>query len=241
MNNYFIIESDRSVVNQILKNFENFPEFDCIGVSTDYSESIEIILKEMPNLVFLNIDETITNPFAIIKEISSYLNNTPEFIAISNSKEKAYKAIKNDFFDYLIIPLSEFEIRKSTLRFKKKYTTIDKRTICLKSYRDYQYLKTNEILFLKADNNTTDFHMKDGKTICAFKTLKTFEHMLPNNFLRIHKSYMVNIDYVSRINFGKFKCTIKKDNQKIPFTKTYFHNVDLLLKELSESTIVNPN
>jgi len=241
MSSYFIIESDQISINRILKIFENFPEFDCIGVSKSYSESVEIILKETPSLVFVNIDETLTNPFGIIKEIGVYLDNPPEFIAISFSKEKAYDAFKIGFFDYLINPISELEIRKSTLRLKKKRATNLKNTICLKSYKDYQYLKTNEILFLKADNNTTDFHMIDGNTISAFKTLKTFEHMLPDNFLRIHKSYMVNIDHVSRINFGKSKCTIDRLNQKIPFTKTYLQNVDLLLKELSESSIINQN
>ena len=121
MKSFLIIESDQSVVNTILKIFENFPDYNCIGVSRSYTETVDIILKETPNLTFINIDEANTNPFGIINELSQYLNNPPAFIAMSSSKDKAYDAIKNGYFDYLIQPLSEFEIRKSTLRFKKKH------------------------------------------------------------------------------------------------------------------------
>ena len=73
------------------------------------------------------------------------------------------------------------DLRICLKKFQKKYLLQNKKNICLKSYRDYQYLDTDEILYLKADNNTTDFYMKDGNTINAFKTLKTFEAKLPNN------------------------------------------------------------
>jgi DNA-binding LytR/AlgR family response regulator len=127
------------------------------------------------------------------------------------------------------------------LKFKKKHPFKSNKTICLKSYKDYQYLNLDEILFLRADNNTTDFHMNDGSVVNSFKTLKTYESILPKNFLRVHKSYIINSDYVSRVNFGSSKCTLKKHSQNVPFTKTYKDNVDFMINSLTPTTKVQLN
>jgi len=234
---YYIIEKDIATINSIKEVLKDFSDFICIGASGDHQTSMNTILREAPKLVFINIDKVIENPFQLTNEIKQILENVPEFIAISTLKENAYCAIKNSFFDFLLQPLSELEIRKTILKFQKIHLPELKSNICLKSYKDYQYLNTNEILFLKADNNTTDFFMKDGNTIGSYKTLKTFEGLLPDNFLRIHKSYIINSNYVSRINYGKLMCTIKREGYKIPFTKTYMENIEIINKALFQYSL----
>ena len=221
---------------------EDYHEFNCIGVSGEYNHALNFILKETPNLVFIDIDDTFEKPFELVNELNLLFGDYfPVFIAISSSKDKAYEAIKNGFFDFILNPLSELEIRKSILKFLKRNPSIINKNICLKSYKDYQYLNTDEILFLKADNNTTDFYMSDGNIISAFKTLKTFEDVLPENFLRIHKSYIINKNFVSRIQYGKFICTIKKNSYDIPFTKTYIDNIEIMKKALSNNSFQSLN
>lgn len=241
MSNYFIIEREQCVINKIRRVLEDLPEFNCIGFTHDYTESMDFILKEMPDLIFLNVDSVSENPFELVKEINQYLKKDIEFIAISSSKEKTYDAIKTGFFDYLLNPMADLDIRKAVLKFKKKHPIDINKLICLKSYKDYQYIDTDEILFLRADNNTTDFHMNDGNVISAFKTLKTFETILPDNFLRIHKSYIINSNYVSRVNYGSSKCTIKKYRQNVPFTKTYKNNIEFMINSLSSASAVGLN
>ena len=221
---------------------EDYHEFNCIGVSGEYDHALNFILKETPNLVFFDLDNTFEKPFELINELNLLFSDYfPVFIAISSSKEKAYEAIKNGFFDFILNPLSELEIRKSILKFQKRNPAIINKNICLKSNKDYQYLNTDEILFLKADNNTTDFYMSDGNIISAFKTLKTFEDVLPENFLRIHKSYIINKNFVSRIQYGKLICTIKKNSYDIPFTKTYIDNIEIMKKALSHNSFQSLN
>ena len=241
MNNYLIIETEDQVINKIKIVLDDFSNFNCVGYVHDYSECLDVILKEMPDLIFLNVDTTIENPFNLINEASKYLKKDLEFVAISSSKEKAYEAIKCGFFDYLLSPINDLDIRKTALKFKKKHPIKINKTICLKSYKDYQYLNTDEILFLRADNNTTDFHMHNGDSICAYKTLKTFEMCLPKNFLRIHKSYIVNKNHVSRVSYASSNCTIKQYGQNIPFTKTYINNIELMINTLSQSSVLNLN
>ena len=93
----------------------------------------------------------------------------------------------------------------------------------------------------KADNNTTDFYMQDGSLVGAFKTLKSFEGVLPENFLRIHKSYIINKNYISRISYGKGICILKKESYKIPFTKTFIDNVAMINESLVKEALMALN
>ncbi|HEY0046598.1 MAG TPA: LytTR family DNA-binding domain-containing protein [Flavobacterium sp.] len=106
-------------------------------------------------------------------------------------------------------------------------------TICVKSYGDYRFIQADDICYLQADNNSTDLHLNNGEMITAFKTLKHFENVLNSPFIRIHNSYIVNIDYVSRIHTGNSVCYLKNSTIKLPFSKSYKENVDSILQSMA--------
>ena len=105
--------------------------------------------------------------------------------------------------------------------------------ICVKSYGDYRFIEAKDICYLQADNNSTDIHLYNGEMITAFKTLKHFEGVLASPFVRIHNSYIVNIDYVSRIHTGNAVCYIKGTTTKLPFSKSYKENVDSIINSIT--------
>lgn len=105
--------------------------------------------------------------------------------------------------------------------------------ICVKSYGDYRFIEAKDICYLQADNNSTDIHLYNGEMITAFKTLKHFEGVLMSPFVRIHNSYIVNIDYVSRIHTGNSVCYIKNTTTKLPFSKSYKENVDSIINSIT--------
>jgi len=106
--------------------------------------------------------------------------------------------------------------------------------ICVKSYGDYRFINASDICYLEADNNSTDIHISNGEIITAFKTLKHFETVLQMPFVRIHNSYIVNVDYVSRIHTGNSVCYIKDTTIKLPFSKSYKENIDTILLSITE-------
>ena len=106
--------------------------------------------------------------------------------------------------------------------------------ICVKSYGDYRFIEAKDICYLQADNNSTDIHLFNGEMITAFKTLKHFENVLSFPFIRIHNSYIVNIDYVSRIHTGNSVCYIKNTTTKLPFSKSYKENVDAIINSITK-------
>lgn len=106
--------------------------------------------------------------------------------------------------------------------------------ICVKSYGDYRYIDSTDVLYFEADNNSTDIHLNNGEMITAFKTLKHFETVLPSSqFLRIHNSYIINVNQVSRIHTGNTVCYIKNSTTKLPFSKSYKENVDLIISRIA--------
>jgi len=241
VNSYFVIDKNPSSIEAIKTIFNHHSSFSFAGNYNNYDNAMNSILEHKPTLIFIDLDNTLKNPLNFATELNCYTDKAPFIIGLSSSKKLAYDVIKMGFLDYLLKPLKELDIRKSLIRSKNLITNQSMSTVCLRSYKDYQYLNTKEILFLKADNNTTDFHMKNGNIISAYKTLKTFESLLPDNFLRIHKSYIINSEFVSRINYGKLVCSISTSSFNIPFTKTYINNVESINKALSQSSLISLN
>ena len=241
MKQYIIIDKNVETTKKITHAVNRFEDIIFSGSANNENQGLSLIFKTNPDIIFLDIDNTIKNLSEFLLDVSQHLNNQPVFVALSSSKMNAYNAYRHDFFDYLLKPLTELSVYRSISKYRKKYPNDIYEMICLRSNKDYQYLNTDEILFLKADNNTTDFHMKDGSVVGAYKTLKTFENVLPENFLRIHKSYIINSKRISRIHYGKAICIIKNPSYTIPFTKTFIQNIDSINNTLSNKAFIALN
>jgi len=231
---YTILDSQVSSSLKLEKYLSYYNDFELNNIAQNSQDAMSIILKHAPDIVFINLtNEDAQNYFKMVNELHQYLPNMPLFIGYSKTKQYAYDAIKKGFFDYCLIPYTEFDLRKTIFKLRKSHPKEKApTTLCLKTYRDYLYLDTNQILYLQADNNATDFILADGDKVSAYKTLKSFEDKLPSNFVRIHQSYILNSKYISRINYGKGICSLKNDPREIPFSKSYKKRIDELQKVL---------
>lgn len=128
------------------------------------------------------------------------------------------------------VTVAPFTLEKPTIIQQPNQSLV----ICVKSYGDYRYIDSEDVLYFEADNNSTDIHLNNGEMITAFKTLKHFETVLPSTqFLRIHNSYIINVNQVSRIHTGNTVCYIKNSTTKLPFSKSYKENVDLIISRIA--------
>jgi DNA-binding LytR/AlgR family response regulator len=155
----------------------------------------------------------------------------PEIISPDENQEIA--DVQPTIGAELILPVLEAPQAEQTENIKP---SLDEKPliICVKSYGDYRFINASDICYLQADNNSTDIHLNNGEMITAFKTLKHFETVLHSPFVRIHNSYIVNIDYVSRIHTGNSVCYIKNTTTKLPFSKSYKENVDAILNSITK-------
>lgn len=199
---------------------------------------------------------------ALINELYRYLNVIPQIIVTTSKKDFAFEAIQYQVADYLLKPLARIDFVKLVLKLKKTVVVQEKTTVvespikeeeskatfaleheastiaeplilCIKSYGDYRYIDARDICYLQADNNSTDIYLNTGEVVTAFKTLKHFENVLTYPFVRIHNSYIVNSSLISRIHTGNAVCHIKNSTAKIPFSKSYKTNIDLIISEIS--------
>jgi len=219
---YVIVDSQLDDINDLQHLLSEYTNYVCVGVARNKNEAINIILDQLPHLVFFDtelVDGIVKkSSFCIIPEVYQLLHSLPKFVAMSTSILHSYEAIKNGVFDYILKPLNYYDLKKALLRFENIQPDIS--SICIKSFTEFKFLQVNDIVYLKADNNTTDFFLKDGSMVTSYKTLKNFETELPNIFARIHKSYMVNINYINKIHFSKFHCSLKYTKTLIPFSKS---------------------
>ena len=232
---FLIIDDDATTAKETLELFENFPNYFCAGVAKDSQTAINQIIKVKPQLVVVRIpikSNEKTSFFKTINDLFQYVDPIPYFIALASEPDYALEAIQAGFSDYIIMPLQLQELGKSLFKFERRNQTTIPSTICIKSYSDYQFVALPDIVYLKADNNTTDIQLYNGKTVNAYKTLKHFENTLPFYFLRIHKSYIVNINHVSRIHFSKSKCYLNY-NEILPFSLTYRDNIEAIIRKIN--------
>ncbi|NER16905.1 LytR/AlgR family response regulator transcription factor [Spongiivirga citrea] len=238
---YVIIDAFEDDVQRLKGALTLFPDYKCMGTADNENSGLDLILRTTPDLVFLDVEipgnHFNMSLFSIITELAKYTNNPPTFIVVTATKTYAIDAIRNDVLDYLLKPIDSFQLRKVLMRYEKKRTD-QPQILCIKSHGDHKFVNVDDLIYLKADNNTTDLFLRDGEKITAFKTLKHFEQALPAHFTRIHHSYIINSKCVSRINFGKSTCTIDNASNLIPFSKSYRENVKHLKKSLDTGNML---
>ena len=219
---YVIVDSQKDDVNELQHLLGKYTNYSCVGIARNKEDAINLIIDQLPHLVFFDTEliDGITkkSSFCIIPEVYQLLNSLPQFIAMNTSTAHSYEAIKNGVFDYILKPFNYYDLKKSLMRFENKQPDIA--SICLKSFTEFRFLQVNEIVYLKADNNTTDFFLVDGTMVTSFNTLKKFETELPHIFIRVHKSYIINMNYITKIHFSKFHCALKFTRNLIPFSKS---------------------
>ena len=229
------------LINELYRYLRNIPKIIITTVKKDLAydalqyEVIDYLLKPININEFrksiLKFDRAIhsdlsksehKNPVATFEVLDEAIIATLNEAEVENEEVKLISSseLESDTMETTSIPLEN----------KRKQSLI----ICVKSYGDYRYIDSNDVLYLEADNNSTDIHLNNGEMITAFKTLKHFENTLPNSqFLRIHNSYMININQVSRIHTGNTVCYLKNSATKIPFSKSYKENIDLIITRIA--------
>lgn len=195
-------------------------------------------LKAIPKIIITTTKKDLAFE-AIQYEVADYLLKPIERIDLIKSILKLKKSIGED--EVFMVQNSVFDNEPKSIvepspaqSVQKEISTIEQPLIiCIKSYGDYRYIDAKDICYFQADNNSTDIHLNNGEMVTAFKTLKHFEGILSFPFIRIHNSYIVNRNHISRIHTGNAVCYIKNTPIKLPFSKSYKGNVDLIISDFS--------
>jgi len=210
---YFIKPINVSGFRKALRKFEKSTIF-----SIDPVKSKSFVISQEHPVALPKIESSEESQIAVAQEVSSQ-----EITEVLHPQADMQEIVK----DTAGAPAKEVYVEETKVKEEKPLI------ICVKSYGDYRFIEAKDICYLQADNNSTDIHLYNGEMITAFKTLKHFEGVLTSPFVRIHNSYIVNIDYVSRIHTGNAVCYIKNTTIKLPFSKSYKENVDSIINSIT--------
>ena len=195
-------------------------------------------LKVVPKIIVTTTQKELAFD-AIQYEVADYIIKPVQRIDLVKSLLKLKKSTAED---EVFFPPTSVSDKSLLIPEEQKITSFVTETVqnkeqplilCVKSYGDYRYIDTRDICYFQADNNSTDIHLNNGEMITAFKTLKHFEGVLPFPFVRIHNSYIVNRNSISRIHTGNAVCYIKNTTVKLPFSKSYKANVDMIIADFA--------
>lgn len=211
-----IIDDENSASEFLEKMLQRyFPnKFYVCSLCESIDNAVIAIETYQPDLVFLDIQMPNKNGFELFKEVKEI---NFEVIFTTAHSEYAIEAIKRSALDYLLKPINYIDLLGAVTRFENKskkesqqkqfnvlLENIDTgevahKKLAISTETGIEFVKFNSIIYLEAQNNYTKINLLDGTSIIASKTLKTFDELLPTElFFRIHKSYLINMNFVKR-------------------------------------------
>jgi len=201
----------RSLLTKMLKEY--CPEIEVVADCADLPAGVKSIRKLKPEIVFLDIEMP---GYSGLELLDFFDENEINFsiIFVTAYNNYAVKAFKLSAVDYLLKPVEPDDLEQAIERLKRrtqkennnsiatlKENLKDERlnTIAVPDAHSIKFLKLDEILYFKADNTYTEIFFADNSKLTISRTLKNIEDTLSGtaHFFRCHKSYIVNMDYLT--------------------------------------------
>jgi len=194
------------------------------------SKGVEAINSCKPELVFLDIQMPIENGFELFKYFEKV---NFEVIFTTAYKDYAIDAIRHSALDYLLKPINYIDLLSTIKKYEKNKESKSQQErismlleninfennsynkIALPTQNGYELVKLNNIIYCQSESNYCKIFCINGEEILLAKTLKYVEELLNSDlFIRIHKSYLVNLNYVVKFDRSdELKVTLTNRNQ----------------------------
>ncbi|WP_292889508.1 LytTR family DNA-binding domain-containing protein [Nonlabens sp.] len=213
----FVVDDSSIQRLAIVKMIEGHPNLRLIG---EFSNAIEtkIALKEQAvALIFLDIEMPILNGFDLLDDITE----KPGVIFVTGQTKYAFKAFDYAAIDYLQKPIKKdrflYAVERAILAQKMKTELIEDRGefIFVKSNLKKRKVYLKELKYIQALGDYVKL-ITDEDNLIVLSTMKSFESTLPEeDFLRIHKSYIVNLRKVEKFNSK----AVELSNEVLPLSR----------------------
>ncbi len=210
-----LIIDDETPARDIMKHYlQDHAGIVVIGEASDGFEALKIIREQKPQLIFLDVQMPKLTGF----EMLELMDNPPEIIFSTAYDQFAIRAFEQNAIDYLLKPYSKQRFDKALQKALQKIRTGDRiqtnlqgleqsqdkqsgelTRIAVKDRQQIHIIPVQEIDYIEACGDYADIHTEKGSFLKE-KTMKYFEENLPpQQFIRIHRSYIVNVNEVSKI------------------------------------------
>lgn len=230
-----LVVDDEPLAMQLIVS--HVSQIDCLEVKATAENAIEalrLLKQEEFDLIFLDIQMPVLTGIELIRT----MKDSPAVIFTTAYRDFAVESYELDAVDYLLKPITFVRFIKAVDKFlalkdehPKSYETI---TAPLSGAKDNIYVNVNkkfvkvvydDILYIESVKDYIHIHTSTG-TVITKDTISDFEDKLPSNFIRIHRSFIVNSDRVSAFTSQD----IEIGDKEIPIGKSYKDQVLARLK-----------
>ncbi len=223
MLNAIIVDDEQKSITSLkwdLKNFKNLLEID--QTFTDPYQAIEYLNQNKVDLLFLDIEMPAMDGFEFLDHFEE---RDFEVVFVTAYDQYAIKAIKANAFDYILKPADKSELEEVVKRMNHKIQKdninehIDEK-IQVATDKNIKLVNPNSIIYCKSDGNYCHIQFKDDSALFISKKLKYMEKKLEGfQFMRVHNSYIVNLNSIKEIN-KKDSLLILIDDSLIPISRS---------------------
>jgi DNA-binding LytR/AlgR family response regulator len=218
-----IIVDDEPLALEVIETYlENFPELTLKAKCANAIEAFEALENERIDLMFLDIQMPQISGIDFLKS----LKNPPKVIFTTAFSNYALEGFELNAVDYLLKPFSLDRFNKAVQKFKEIFNKNDKNTDPENEQPDYIFVKADkkliklrfeDIFYVEGLKDYVILHTPTGR-IVTLQTMKSLEEKLPSsNFIRVHRSYIVNLNLIELLEAN----SVTVNRKKIPIGKNY--------------------
>ncbi len=243
------VKNARELLCRYLTNY--CPEIQVVAEAGSVASGIETINRYSPDVVFLDILMADGTGFNLLEKLGKISFQT---IFVTAYSDFAIKAFKFSAVDYLLKPINIDELKEAVkkvvaspaLHSSKEMIDVlldnisnHKNTsgnIVLSSQENSQIVQIDSIVRCEARDNYTLFHILGGEVILVTKTLKEYDELLTEyGFLRVHKSHLVNSNYILKYVKNDKAYIVTVDNSQVPVSLRKKKEVQDMLQKIKPS------
>jgi len=213
---------------------EHCPQVEIIGEAGTL-EDAEVLVKEVGeqiNLAFLDINLPDGQIFELLDRIKPLSFNV---IFVTAFDQFAVKAFEYASIGYILKPIDPFMLANSVERIRPQDNErLDERLdmfqqnlssnkfdkITISAIDGLYFLAIKDILRIEADDNYSHIYTTEGQRFTVSKTIKYYEDLLKDdNFFRVHKSHIINLNYMKKFVKGDGGYVVMNDDKEITVSR----------------------
>ncbi|MEJ2543285.1 MAG: LytTR family transcriptional regulator DNA-binding domain-containing protein [Calditrichaceae bacterium] len=241
-----IIVDDEELARHSLKlSLEKFKQISIIGECSNGFEAVKSINELKPDVVFLDIQMPKLNGFDVVELLA---DDTPEIIFVTAFDEYAINAFDANALDYLLKPVNSERIKITIERLEEKISNKAKpalktilkeitqknlplQRILIKEHTNVYVIPVNEITHLEAQDDYVLIHTKNNSYLKNERISILEAELDSQNFIRLHRSFLVNIDFINRIeSYSKDSKRVKlKSGIEVPVSRSGYEELKKVL------------
>jgi two-component system LytT family response regulator len=215
-----VIDDEPGNIITLTKIFEEYcPNIEVVATANDILSGEIAIQKHDPQLVFLDIEMPNGNGFDLLNKLAPIHF---EVVFVTAYNDYAIKAFKHSAVDYILKPVSITELKNAIVKVNNrleqnqlneqiesllsnlKTDPVGRKKIGIHTTKGIVFEEIDNIMHLQAITSYCNIFFKEKSKLVTSKSLGEIEDILPKNiFFRIHKSHLININYIKQYYKGR--------------------------------------